>query len=75
MMGKDLLVWRKQRGLTQRELALTLGVRNLAVSRWERGERRIPALLPLALEALENRLQKGDKDGTASGMPGVQEAE
>jgi transcriptional regulator with XRE-family HTH domain len=55
MMGKDLVVWRKQRGLTQRELALILGVRNLAVSRWERGERRIPALLPLALEALENR--------------------
>ncbi len=58
MMGKDLLVWRKQRGLTQRELALTLGVRNLAVSRWERGERRIPPLLPLALEALEHRITK-----------------
>jgi transcriptional regulator with XRE-family HTH domain len=62
MMGKDLLVWRKQRGLTQRELALSLGVRNLAVSRWERGERRIPALLPLALEALEYRMQKGGND-------------
>jgi transcriptional regulator with XRE-family HTH domain len=75
MKGKDLLFWRKQRGLTQRELALTLGVRNLAVSRWERGERRIPALLPLALEALENRMRKEHENGFAGGMPGVQEAE
>jgi transcriptional regulator with XRE-family HTH domain len=75
MMGKDLLIWRKQRGLTQRELALTLGVRNLAVSRWERGERRIPALLPLALEALEHRFKKGERDGLTGGVPGVQEAE
>jgi len=75
MMGKDLLIWRKQMGLTQRELALTLGVRNLAVSRWERGERSIPALLPLALEALENRMRKEQEHGFTGRVPGVQEAE
>ena len=43
------------------------GVRNLAVSRWERGERRISALLPLALEALEHRMKTGGgKDGRKS---------
>jgi transcriptional regulator with XRE-family HTH domain len=75
MTGKDLLFWRKQMGFTQRELALTLGVRNLAVSRWERGERRIPALLPLALEALEHRIRKEHEHGFTGGVPGVQEAE
>ena len=75
MNSDELLRWRKRWGLKQRELAEALGVRNLAVSRWERGERSIPALLPLALEALEHRLQKGGKDGLISGVPGVQKAE
>ncbi len=47
----------------------------MTVARWEWGTIRIPALLPLALEALEHRLKKGDKDGFTGGMPGVQEAE
>ena len=74
MMGKDLLFWRKKMGLTQRELALVLGVRNLAVSRWERGERSIPPLLPLALEALENRIRKEQEHGLTGGVPGMQAA-
>ena len=47
----------------------------MTVARWEWGTIRIPALLPLALEALEQRLKKGDDDGFIGGMPGVQEAE
>jgi hypothetical protein len=35
----------------------------MAVAYWEWGHRRIPPFLPLALEALENRFQKGDCDG------------
>jgi transcriptional regulator with XRE-family HTH domain len=59
MEKAELRTWRKRWRLKQRELAQALGVKNLAVSRWERGERGIPALLPLALEALENRMKKG----------------
>ena len=66
MTKAELRTWRKRWGLKQRELAQALGVKNLAVSRWERGERGIPALLPLAVEALENRIRAGGyKNGTS----------
>ena len=55
MEGKELKAWRKEQGLTQKGLAQALGVTPMAVAYWEWGERRIPPLLPLALEALENR--------------------
>ncbi len=47
----------------------------MAVAYWEWGQRRIPALLPLALEALENRMKEEGNHGSAVGMPKVQEAE
>lgn len=50
--------------MQQKELARLLGTYAVTVNRWERGSRRIPFLLPLALEALEHRLKEG-KDGTA----------
>ena len=75
MKGDDLLAWRKRHRLTQKELANLLGVRNMAVYRWECGMRTISPYLHLALEALEHRLMKGDKDGFTGGVPGVQEAE
>jgi transcriptional regulator with XRE-family HTH domain len=58
MTGDDLILWRKKLGLTQRELAQSLRVDVMSISRWERGARGIPALLPLALEALEQRMIK-----------------
>jgi transcriptional regulator with XRE-family HTH domain len=61
MDRNELRAWRKRRELTQGQLAALLGVKWLAVSRWERGERGIPALLALALEALENRLRKEEQ--------------
>jgi transcriptional regulator with XRE-family HTH domain len=58
-MDKDTLKeWRKRQGLTRKELAGMLGVTPMALAYWEWGTRRLPALLPLALEALENRLRK-----------------
>ena len=75
MDGTALRTWRQKRGLSQAKLSKSLGVSTMAVAYWEWGHRRIPPLLPLALEALENRLQKGAMDGLIGGMPGVQEAE
>ncbi len=63
MTGKELLEWRRKWGLTQEKLAKALGVFRVSVSRWEIGTRAIPSFLPLALEALENRMEKGGKHG------------
>lgn len=75
MDGTVLRTWRQKWGFSQAKLGRALGVSNMAVAYWEWGRRRIPALLPLALEALEHRLKKGGKDGFTGGVPGVQKAE
>jgi transcriptional regulator with XRE-family HTH domain len=64
MTGEDLLRWRKRHGLTQKELADLLGVRNMTIYRWECGMRSISPYLNLALEALESRMQKGGSNGS-----------
>ncbi|MEM3453377.1 MAG: helix-turn-helix transcriptional regulator [Candidatus Hadarchaeum sp.] len=63
MTGEELKAWRKRWGISQIELAKMLGTYQVTVCRWETGVRRIPFLLPLALEALENRIKKGEEDG------------
>jgi transcriptional regulator with XRE-family HTH domain len=35
--------WRESRGWTAQRLAAELGVQTSTITRWERGERRIPA--------------------------------
>ncbi len=75
MDGTALRTWRQKWRLSQAKLSKALGVSTMAVAYWEWGHRRIPPLLPLALEALENRFQKGDGDGIAGRVPDVQEAE
>ena len=75
MTNQDFKNWRTKWGLSQGKLAKALGVRSMTVARWEWGTIRIPALLPLALEALENRIRKEREYGFTGGVPGVQEAE
>jgi transcriptional regulator with XRE-family HTH domain len=75
MDGTALRTWRRKQGLSQAKLGRTLGVSTMAVAYWEWGHRRIPALLPLALEALEYRLRKEQEHGITDGVPGVQKAE
>jgi len=74
MVGNDLKIWRKRWSITQVDLAKMLGTYQVTIARWETGTRKIPFLLPLALEALENRLEKEDQDGLIGGMSGVQKA-
>jgi predicted transcriptional regulator len=75
MHGGDLKLWRKRWSITQVGLAKMLRTYQVTIARWETGARKIPFLLPLAIEALEHRLKKGGKDGFTGGVPGVQEAE
>jgi DNA-binding transcriptional regulator YiaG len=75
MTNREFKNWRTSWGFSQGKLAKALGVRSMTVARWEWGTIRIPALLPLALEALENRLRKEGNYGPINGVPGVQEAE
>ena len=66
MDGTALRTWRQKQGLSQAKLGRALGVSNMAVAYWEWGRRRIPALLPLALEALEHRMKEEGKHGPTS---------
>jgi transcriptional regulator with XRE-family HTH domain len=63
MKPEELTAWRKERGLTQIELAAMLGVTNVCVSRWESGARNIPAFLHLALDCLKAK-RKGEGSKT-----------
>lgn len=75
MDGTSLRTWRQKRGLSQAKLSKALGVSTMAVAYWEWGHRRIPPMLPLALEALENRFHKGEGNGFTGGVSGLQTAE
>ncbi len=75
MDGTGLRNWRQEWKLSQAKLGRALGVSTMAVAYWEWGYRRIPAMLSLALEALEHRLKEEGKHGPSVGMPQVQEAE
>ena len=52
MTPEELREWRTSRGLTQKQLAELLGVKQSSVSRWEDGKRKIPPFLKLALEKI-----------------------
>ena len=59
MTHKELKAWRESRGYSQEELASTLGVTIVCISRWENKARKIPSFLHLALECLDKK--GGDK--------------
>jgi len=72
MSGRELKAWRKKWGLSQTELAQCLGVTRITVTRWETEVRAVPPFLHWALEAMENRLRKGGKEGLMAEVPGEQ---
>jgi DNA-binding XRE family transcriptional regulator len=52
---EELKKWRLDNGYSQSQLAKSLGVIKLTISRWERGDRTIPSFLHLALKSLKKR--------------------
>jgi DNA-binding XRE family transcriptional regulator len=63
MNAEELKNWRQQWRVTQGTLGGLLGVHRVTIAKWEAGDRGISPLLPLALEALENRLKEGKDNG------------
>jgi DNA-binding transcriptional regulator YiaG len=53
MNPDDLIAWRKNHNLTQEGLASLLKVTKACISRWESGNRSIPAFLDITLECLK----------------------
>lgn len=56
MDGAAVREWRIAHGLSQQALATYLGVDKTTLYLWEKGRRRVPPMLALALEALHRRL-------------------
>lgn len=52
MTPAELKAWRAAAGLSQVGLAQLLEVNVITVSRWERGQARIPRMLELALASI-----------------------
>lgn len=50
----QLRAWRRQRWLTQTQLAELLGINMTTVQRWENGFSTVPPYLPLALAHLDS---------------------
>jgi DNA-binding transcriptional regulator YiaG len=59
MTGDELRKAREDLGMTQEQLAKTLGIASNTVARWERNERSIPPYLYLALQTVEREQEKG----------------
>ena len=57
-----LRAWRRSSHLTQQQAADLLGVHQRSIRKWERGERQIPNMLALALEALTSATQRCTRD-------------
>lgn len=56
MDGSELRQFREKLKLTQEQLAKKLNVATNTIARWERGERKIPEFLELALKTVEREI-------------------
>lgn len=54
--------WRRERRLTQQQLADKIGVHLTAVKRWERGARQLPPYIGWIMAAIEAGLEPVGRD-------------
>ena len=66
---KDLLVWRKERKMSQSELAKLLKVSRNTVWAWENAARRIPGSVLAALESYDKTKSKPEKPAPRADKP------
>jgi len=66
MKGKELKARRTALGLTQVQLAETLGVQPNTVARWENGVLDVPMLVALAVETVERSFRESAKTNSSS---------
>ena len=59
MTPADLRAWRAHMDYTQQQAAQALGVSLRTIKAWEGGETAVPAIVPLACEALSARSATG----------------
>jgi len=64
--ANEVRAWRTAHKLTQARLATLLGVKWLAVQRWEAGTRSVPPFLHLALRQLEHELASSTTTSTTT---------
>ncbi len=68
MEALELMKWRKDRGLTRRTLAISLGVTETSLYRWESENRKVPVLLEPALHWIETQKGWVAKAGTSKAV-------
>lgn len=56
MTPNEIRQWRESHNMARSDLATWLDIPYITLRQWEKGTRRPSQLLPLALEALANRL-------------------
>lgn len=65
MESEELKEKRLNLGLTQSQLAEHLKTPYKTYVQWERGQRRVPGMLEIALEAVRLEIERGKEGGSA----------
>lgn len=74
-IGQNIRAWRKQRGLTQRQLGALCGVSGASIGSYEKGDtvlkRRVVEKIAAALDVPADRLTENAVPAAQRGLPGA----